>query len=298
MTSWTALTTSPDLDAAQALGLALEALEPAPTAVAVLEMEDGSGLLEIGGYFAARPDAVVLALLAAAHGARPFAVSRLEDRDWVAQVRRELAPVRAGRFVVHGGHDAGCVPINRVGLVIEAAMAFGTGHHPTTVGCLMALERLAHGRRPRRVADIGCGTGVLAMAAARLWRVPVIAGDIDAVATATARANARANRAAPHIRVVTAPGFRATALREGPGFDLAFANILARPLKALAPDMAARLLPGGRAILSGLLSEQAPAVEARYRAWGFVPEARLRLGAWTTLTLRRAGGGVSRSRRG
>lgn len=289
MTSWTALTTSPDLDAAQALGLALEDLDPSPTAVAVLEMEDGSGLFEIGGYFVSRPDGVVLDLLAAAHGARPFAVSKLDDRDWVAQVRRELAPVAAGRFVVHGGHDAGCVPLNRIGLMIEAAMAFGTGHHPTTVGCLLALERLARRGRVARVADVGCGTGVLALAAIRLWRIGAVAGDIDAVAVATAQANARANRAAARLRVVRSAGFRAGALRDGPAFDLVFANILARPLKRLAPDMAQRVRPGGHAILSGLLTRQAPGVEAVYRAWGFVPEARLRLGEWTTLTLRRAG---------
>jgi ribosomal protein L11 methyltransferase len=289
MTSWTALTTSPDLDAAQALGLAIEALDPAPSAVAVLEMEDGSGLFEIGGYFTERPDGVVLDLLAAVHGARPFAVSKLDDRDWVAQVRRELSPVSAGRFIVHGGHDAGCVPLNRIGLVIEAAMAFGTGHHPTTVGCLTALDRLARRGRLRHVADIGCGTGVLALAAVRLWRIGALAGDIDAVATATARANARANRAAARLRVVTAAGFRATALQQGPRFDLVFANILARPLKRLAPDMARRVRPGGHAILSGLLTVQAPAVEAVYRSWGFVPAARLRIGEWTTLTLRRVG---------
>jgi ribosomal protein L11 methyltransferase len=287
MTSWTALTTSPDLDAAQALGLALEELDPAPTAVAVLEMEDGSGLFEIGGYFTEKPDGVVLDLLAAVHGAKPFAVSKLDDRDWVAQVRRELAPVAAGRFVVHGGHDRGRVPLNRIGLTIEAAMAFGTGHHPTTVGCLTALDRLARRGRPGRVADIGCGTGVLALGAVRLWRMAAVAGDIDAVAVETARANARVNRASARLRVVRAAGFRAQALREGPRFGLVFANILARPLKKLAPDMAHRVRPGGRAVLSGILPRQAAGVEAVYRSWGFVTEARLRLGEWTTLVLRR-----------
>jgi ribosomal protein L11 methyltransferase len=137
------------------------------------------------------------------------------------------------------------------------------------------------------VADIGCGTGVLALGAVRLWRIPAVAGDIDAVAVATARANARVNRAAARLRVVRAAGFRAQALREGPRFGLVFANILARPLKKLAPDMAHRLRPGGRAVLSGILTRQAAGVEAVYRAWGFVTEARLRLGEWTTLVLRR-----------
>lgn len=167
-------------------------------------------------------------------------------------------------------------------------MAFGTGHHATTQGCLMALDRLARGGfRPRRVADVGAGTGVLAMAAAKLWRVRAVASDIDAVATATARANAAINGVGPLVRCATGAGFRAAALREGPAFELVFANILARPLKRLAPDMAVRVAPGGRAILSGLLDAQAPGVEAVWRGWGFSRAARLRVNGWTTLTLRR-----------
>jgi ribosomal protein L11 methyltransferase len=286
MTSWTALTTAPDLDDAQALGLALEALDPAPTAVAVLEMEDGSGLFEIGGYFTDKPDAVVLDLLAAANGARPFTVSKVDDRDWVAQVRRDLAPVSAGRFVVHGGHDRGAVPLNRIGLSIEAAMAFGTGHHPTTVGCLTALDRLARHHRPRRIADIGCGTGVLALAAVKLWKGCALAGDIDAVAVATAKANARINGAPARVLVAQATGFRAPLLNAG-RYDLVFANILARPLRRLAPQMAAHIVPGGHAILSGILDRQAALVLATYRGWGFACADRLDLGEWTTLTLQR-----------
>ena len=172
MPTWTALTTIADEAAAQALGLAMEAMDPAPTAVGVFEIEDGSGLWEVGGYFTDRPDPAELALLSAAHGAKDFAVSRLDDRDWVAQVQRELSPVRAGRFFVHGAHDAGKIPLNAIPLRIEAAMAFGTGHHGTTKGCLLAMEQLAKaGLTAERAADIGCGTGVLAMAAARTWRL-------------------------------------------------------------------------------------------------------------------------------
>ena len=191
MTTFTAITTATGRDRAERLGEALEAVDPAPTGVGVFEVEDGSGLWEVGGYFDARPDPAALALLAAAHGAAEFAVSRLDDRDWVAQVRRELSPVHAGRIVVHGGHDAGRVPPNAVGIRIEAAMAFGTGHHATTQGCLEAIRRLERtGWRPRRVADVGCGTGVLGIAAARIWRARVVAGDIEALAVETARANA------------------------------------------------------------------------------------------------------------
>jgi ribosomal protein L11 methyltransferase len=290
MTAWTALTTTDARAEAEALGAALENLDPAPAGVGVFEIEDGSGRWEVGGYFAAKPDEVALMVLAMAWGAAPFAVSKLPPKDWVAHVRRELSPVRAGRIVVHGGHDDGVATPPTIGLRIEAAMAFGTGHHATTVGCLLALQELAkkHGR-PRRVADIGCGTGVLAMAAAKIWRVGAVASDIDPVATDTARANAVANGVGPLLRVVTAPGFNHPALRTGPRFDLICANILARPLKRLAPMMAARCAPGGALVLSGILDRQAAGVEAVYRAHGFGRLASLRIGEWATLTLRRDG---------
>ncbi|MEO0999583.1 MAG: 50S ribosomal protein L11 methyltransferase, partial [Pseudomonadota bacterium] len=284
--TFTALTTLPGEAAAHALGEALEALDP--MGVGVFEVEDGRGVWEVGGYFTERPDDVALALLAAAHGAAPFAVSRLPETDWVAAVRRELSPVAAGRFVVHGGHDREAVGWHRVGLEIEAAMAFGTGHHATTRGCLEALERLIQrGLCPRSVADIGAGTGVLAMAAARVWPVRALASDIDRVAAATARANARANAVAPRIASLCAPGFRQQRLRRAAPFDLVFANILAAPLKRLAPEMAAATAPGSRVILSGLLDRQAAGVLTVYAGHRFAAERRLSLDGWTTLTLRR-----------
>ena len=142
MPTWTALTTLPDSDKAEALGAALEALEPEPTGVGIFELEDGSGLWEVGGYFSVAPDVIALSILAAVHGARPFAVSDLPETDWVAHVRRELHPVEAGRFFVYGSHDAAALPADRIGLLIEAAMAFGTGHHGTTKGCLDAFDML------------------------------------------------------------------------------------------------------------------------------------------------------------
>ena len=287
MPTFTALTTLPGEAPAQALAEALEALEP--LGVGVFEIEDGSGLWEVGGYFDAPPDPVQLALLAAAHGARDFAVSELPEIDWVAKVRRELAPVEAGRFFVHGSHDAGRVPEGRVALLIEAAMAFGTGHHGTTQGCLRALERLlAGGAEKVRVADIGCGTAVLAMAAARVWpAAEVLASDIDPVAVEVAEANLAVNGLAGRVTCVVAPGFEAPELA-GP-FDLIFANILMGPLIALAPDLAARLAPGGHAVLSGLLVSQAEAVLAAHTAAGLELETREDLGDWATLTLRRPG---------
>jgi ribosomal protein L11 methyltransferase len=275
---------------AEALSEALEALEPAPSASGVHDRDDGSGIWEVGAYFPARPDPAALALLAAAHGAPDFDVAPVGSRDWMAQVRAGLTPVRAGRFVVFGSHDRERVPTNLVGLEIEAALAFGTGHHATTQGCLLALDRLARrGLRPRRVADIGGGTGVLAMAAARVFPCAVIASDIDALATETARANARANRLGGRIRCVTAPGFRHRALRQAAPYDLILSNILAGPLKRLAGDMAAHLAPDGVLVLSGILARQAASVEAVYRGHGFGRLELLRRGEWSVLVLRRGG---------
>ncbi len=288
MTTFTAFTTLSGEIAASALGEAMELLEPAPTGVGVFEIEDGSGNWEIGGYFVERPDEAGLALLATIHAAKPFVVSKLDDRDWVAQVRRELTPVEAGRFVVYGGHDAENIPKQKIGLLIEAAMAFGTGHHGTTQGCLQSLDHLVKaGFVPRHVADIGAGTGVLAMAAARVFPAEVIASDIDPVATATARANMVANRLGGRIRTVTSVGFRHEALRRAAPYDLVFANILAKPLKALSRDMGRFTTPGAFIILSGLLNTQADGVLATYKGHGFVLERRIVIGEWTTLTLRR-----------
>ena len=286
--TWTALTTLPDAAHANALGEALEALDPAPDGVGVFEMEDGSGLWEVGGYFTAPPDGVALDLLAAAHGARPFAVSELPPTDWVAQVRRELHPVEAGRFFVYGSHDAERVPEGRVALLIEAAMAFGTGHHGTTQGCLLALEALiGGGAAPVRVVDVGAGTAVLAMAAARVFPdADVVASDIDAVAVDVARANVAVNGLADRVDCVEAAGFGHPALA-GP-FDLVFANILKGPLVEMAPAMARALRPGGAAILSGLLDRQADDVAAAYAAAGLGEADRLSVEGWTTLTLRRS----------
>ena len=190
MPTYTALTLVPDEMNAKALGEAMERLEPEPTGVGVFEMEDGSGLWEIGGYFTDPPDQAGLALLAATFSARSFTVSELPEIDWVAKVRRELSPVEAGRFFLYGSHDADKVPEGCVPLLVDAAMAFGTGHHGTTKGCLVAFDRLlTAGATPTTVADIGCGTAVLAMAAAHALPVVPIASDIDRVAVDVAEAN-------------------------------------------------------------------------------------------------------------
>ena len=290
MPTFTALTTVTGREAAYALGDALERLEPAPTGVGVFEMEDGSGLWEVGGYFEGAPDTTGLALLAAAMGAGDFAVSELPETDWVAHVRRELAPVEAGRFFVYGSHDADKVPGgDRIALLIEAAMAFGTGHHGTTLGCLRALDRLAKdGFVGRSVVDVGCGTAVLAMAAARLWENPVLASDIDTVAVDVARANVAANDLEGRVTCVEAAGFDHETLSEAAPFDLVFANILKGPLIALAGDMADALAPNGYAILSGILNEQADEVISVYAGYGINLVHRESIVDWTTLTIQKA----------
>lgn len=286
MPTFTALTTLPGKSAADALGDAMERLDPEPTGVGVFEIEDGSGLWEVGGYFTEAPDTAGLALLAKIHGAKDFVVSELPDVDWVAKVKRELAPVEAGRFFVYGSHDADKVPEGKVALLIEAAMAFGTGHHGTTLGCLRALDRLAEeGFVGRNVADIGCGTAVLAMAAARIWPNPALASDIDEVAVEVAEANVAANGMQGRVRCLEAAGFDHPDLRAAAPFDLVFANILKGPLVALAPDMGANVAPGGYAILSGILSPQADEVVAAYCENGFTVHGREEIGDWTTLCL-------------
>ena len=169
MATFAALTTLDAQERAEALAEAMEDFLPVPIGIGVFEIEDGSGRYEVGCYFEEEPGDTELALMAAIYGSEPFAVSEVPETDWVAHVKRELQPVEAGRFFVHGSHDADRVPEGSVALLIEAAMAFGTGHHGTTKGCLLALDRLDRkGVRAVNVADIGCGTAVLAMAAARL----------------------------------------------------------------------------------------------------------------------------------
>jgi len=289
MPTHTALTTLMGKAPAEALGEAMERLDPVPTGVGVFEVEDGSGLWEVGGYFIEAPDETALALLAAAFGAKPFAVSQLPETDWVAHVKRELAPVEAGRFFVYGSHDADKVPDGSEPLLIEAAMAFGTGHHGTTLGCLLMLERLAaSGFTGKSVADIGCGTAVLAMAAARIWPGTMLASDIDPVAVDVAQANARANELEGRLNCVEAAGFDHPALAAAAPFDLIFANILKGPLIDLAPEMAGALQTEGYLILSGILNEQADEVIAVYARSGINLVHREEIGEWTSLMLQKA----------
>ena len=291
MPTFSAFTTLESREPAEALSEAMEDFLPEPVGIGVFEIEDGSGHYEVGVYFEERPDDTELALLAAIFGARPFVVSEVPETDWVAHVKRELQPVEAGRFFVYGSHDAGRVPEGRVALLIEAAMAFGTGHHATTSGCLVALDRLDRaGFRGRNVADIGCGTAVLAMAAARIWQTdrPVLASDIDPVAVDVAKANVAGNDLSDRVRCLEAAGFDHPDIAAAAPFDLVFANILKGPLVELAPAMARHIVPMGYAILSGLLTTQAAEVIAAYQATGFSVASRNEIGDWSILVMRRA----------
>jgi len=289
MTTFTALTTLTGRDGAEALGEAMENLDPAPTGVGVFEVEDGSGLWEVGGYFEGAPDETALALLTAAFDAKPFVISELPETDWVAKVRRELAPVEAGRFFVYGSHDADKVSADKIPLLIEAAMAFGTGHHGTTLGCLRALDRLiVDGVAAQNVLDLGCGTAVLAMAAAHVWPITPLASDIDQVAVEVAEANVIANNLEGRVKCVEADGLDHGVLADAAPYDLIFANILKPPLIALAPSIAGAMESGGHLILSGILNEQAEEILGVYLPLGFNLLHHEKIVEWSTLTLRRS----------
>ncbi len=286
-----------EIDAKRIADLVVESFDPAETAAAAFE-KTANPLSWIGGgpwnveiYFGFAPDEdAVRRLIAAAADdgcAATATFGRVETRDWVAASLDGLEAVREGRFVVHGAHGRSRVRTGDIGIEIEAALAFGTGHHGTTRGCLAALNAVARRRRPRRILDIGTGTGVLAIAAARRFRRAVAAGDIDPVAVAAAGENAKRNRAGRDVRPLRAVGTAHPLLRAGAPFDLVFANILARPLRALARPLRPLVAPGGEVVLSGLLASDVAGVVAAYRRQGFVLSGQRNLEGWATLLMRR-----------
>jgi ribosomal protein L11 methyltransferase len=214
-------------------------------------------------------------------------VQRLAPRDWVRENQQSFPPIRVGRFFIHGSHHDKAAPAGAMALRIDAATAFGTGEHATTRGCLLALDALAKARRFRRPLDMGTGTGILAMAAARRWSCPVLACDIDAGSVHVARENVRENGLAARIRLLRSDGYRDKAIRRAAPFDLVTANILARPLAAMAQDLAAGLMRDGVAVLSGLLARQVPLVLAAHRAHGLTLRRRIAVDGWATLVLSR-----------
>ncbi len=262
-----------------------EHLDLAETAVAAFEGIDGRWNVEI--HFEQAPDeAAIRRLIGDAGGPADVMFETIAARDWVAASLADLKPVAAGRFTVHGAHDRVHVTANRIGIEIEAALAFGTGHHGTTRGCLLALDGIVKRTAPRRVLDIGTGTGVLAIAAAKALRVPVLASDIDPEAVRIARENARLNGIAPFLEYLHAAGLGAPRFRTRAPFDLVFANILLPPLKRLAGPMRPLLAPRAHVVLSGLLAAQEQAALAAYRPHGLTLVRRIPLGEWVTLVLR------------
>jgi ribosomal protein L11 methyltransferase len=258
-------------------------------AIAAFERPDGRW--DVTVHFADAPDqALVRELVTNAAGAdiaEGIAFDTIEAKDWVKASLEDLVPVPAGRFIVHGQHDRERIAPNKLGIEIEAALAFGTGHHGTTRGCLLLLDHVLKAWRPRRVLDLGTGTGVLAIAAARALHGKVLASDIDPPSVQVARENARLNVAGHLVQAIRATGFSAPQFVAAAPFDLVLANILANPLRQLAAPMARHLAPSALVILSGLLTPQAPGVIAAYRARGLVPVRHLRIEGWSSLLLRK-----------
>lgn len=252
----------------------------------ILEEDEDHDVWRIDAFPTSAEEIDGLVATLAKYPALKTVVEKLADADWLAMSLSGLPPVRAGRFFVYGAHDKGRAPVNAVNLRIEAGAAFGTGHHGTTVGCLYAYDSLLKAQRFGRVLDVGAGTGVLAIAAARTGSARAVGTDIDRPSVRIARENAKLNRA--DARFVHASGLGHRRVREAAPYDLVFANILAPPLVALAQDIKGALKPGGVAILSGLLRTQQRRVLAAYLSRGFRLQKRLHRDAWATLVLRRS----------
>ncbi|HEX6010244.1 MAG TPA: 50S ribosomal protein L11 methyltransferase [Geminicoccaceae bacterium] len=273
-----------------------EGLEEDALSVSTFEIEDEATATPSGWrvelLYRERPDpapleaALARACAAAGSVLEGVAVEPVPETDWVAAASLRLPPIVAGRFVVHGSHARGALPAGLVPVEVEAGLAFGSGEHATTRSCLLAIDRLARTRRFRRVLDLGCGSGVLAIAAARCWTAEVVAVDNDPIAVRVAAENARTNFVAARVRAVLADGYRHPLVRRRAPFDLVLANILADPLVELAPALRRHLAPGGHAVVSGLLDRQADAVVAAHREQGLRLADRLDHGPWTALVMR------------
>jgi len=259
---------------------------------AIAAFEGPGARWHISVHFSEAPDQgsvrELVRLAAGGELAGDIAFDIVEPKDWVKATLAELVPVRAGRFIVHGQHDRAKVPPNKLGIEIEAALAFGTGHHGTTRGCLLLLDRVLKAYRPRRVLDLGTGTGVLAISAAKALRIKVLASDIDPLSVKVARDNARLNGTGELVETIRAAGLSAPQFATNGPFDLVLANILANPLRQMATPMARHLAASALVILSGLLPHQARSVIAAYRARGLVLERHIQIEGWSSLLMRNA----------
>ncbi|MDZ7628761.1 MAG: 50S ribosomal protein L11 methyltransferase [Parvularculaceae bacterium] len=286
MTTFKAVWTGLEAALNDASVLLTDVLFPPANAVSLSKDDDAREDVawKLEAYFEAQPDAAALAALVAGTGLTAPAIEKLPDIDWVAHSLEGLGLVEAGRFVLYGSHDADKAPDNdnRIPIRIDANQAFGTGHHPTTAGCLTLLDRL-EGIAPQTVFDLGCGSAVLAIAAAKLWDVEVIASDIDERSVEIARENVGLNGADDLVSVIAADGFADPRIRVRAPFDFIFANILAGPLVEFAPAMAAHMAPRGRVMLAGLMADQEAGVRAAYEAAGFRLLNRLDHAVWPVL---------------
>src|SRR4051812_1143759 len=272
-----ALTKAEAADICAALELGSE-----PQAVLIVEEPFADGAV-VEALYTEQPDAAYLSRIAG----RAIMVEPLPDQDWIRLSQEGLPPVRAGRFFVYGAHDAGQVPHGVIPIRIEAGLAFGTGHHETTSLCLSALSDMARRRRFENVLDLGCGTGLLGIAVAKLWRKPTTASDIDPIAVEVTRQNAVANGEGNLVQAVVADGLASPALAAHAPYDLILANILAEPLTRLAPEVAKSLALRGMLVLSGLLRWQENLVLSFYRPHGLVLRHIRRDGSWSALVLER-----------
>lgn len=256
-------------------------------------MSDGECDWHLEGFSRTPPDrgAIVSALsaVAAAAGvdAPPLEIERLPNVDWVLENLQDFPPIAAGRFFLHGSHWDGRPPVGRIAIEMDAGTAFGSGEHATTRGCLTALDLLGKRRRFTRPLDLGAGSGILAIAMARMWAVPVLATDIDPIAVKVARGNAANNGVASRVTTVVSDGYRHPAVGRGRPYDVIVSNILARPLCRFAPDLAAHLAPNGVAVLSGLLERQERRVMASHERQGLTLKHRILIDGWATLIIGR-----------
>jgi ribosomal protein L11 methyltransferase len=259
--------------------------------LAIAAFEAPSGRWDITMHFAEAPDEdMIRALVTQAAGeaaAKTIVFGTVEAKDWVKASLADLVPVHAGRYIVHGSHDRDRVPPNKIGIEIEAALAFGTGHHGTTRGCLILLNQVLNQRTPRRVLDLGSGTGVLAIAAARSLKRHILASDIDPRSVLVARENAKLNGVGNLVETIEATGFHSPRFGNNGPFGLVLANILANPLRKLAPSLVRHLAPNAFVILSGLLPHQASSVVATYRGNGLKLIRRLQIDGWSSLLMQR-----------
>ncbi|CCG42977.1 50S ribosomal protein L11 methyltransferase [Magnetospirillum molischianum] len=256
-------------------------------------MSDGDCLWFLEGFSRTPPDrAVVIAGLSAVAAANgidvpPLEIERVPGIDWVLANLRDFPPISAGRFFVHGSHWRGKPPQGSVAIEIDAGTAFGSGEHATTRGCLLALDMLVRRRRRLRVLDLGAGSGILGIAAAKVWAPKVLCTDIDPPAVRVMAANADNNHVGARVRACVSDGYRNPLVARGAPYDLVFSNILARPLCRFAPDLAAHLAPNGLAVLSGLLERQERRVMACHEAQGLRLKKRILVDGWATLVIGR-----------